>query len=150
MNITPPRWLVKLLLHLGDRHPLPSLYGADGSLYMIRNTVFRTKYIWARMHITYRGDQDPERHDHPWLWCMSWILENGYMEDQPDGVHIRRKGDIVFRGQHAQHRLDLLFDQKPCLSLFITGPWRQMWGFFLEDGTKVPWKVFLSRKGRNA
>lgn len=72
----------------------------------------------------------------------------------------RVPGDLIFRGLKDRHRLDLnIHDElgqykeyfmgepivpkeKPCISLFITGPYAHGWGFFV-DGAKVPYRTYL-------
>lgn len=158
LRIPPPRWLINWAISQADHNPIPDITHDDGSLYMERGTIFRCEWMWIRVHITYRSDKDPHRHDHPWR-NISWILVNGYIEDMPTGRVKRIPGEIIFRGLKSQHRLDLytvmrsdgkpseIFGMAPCVSLFITGRWLQTWGFFV-DGVKVPWREYLKNRAQ--
>jgi len=58
-------------MKLFKRH---TIVGRDGSPYM-------TRYMlgWFRLHIFYRGDDDPDPHDHPWaFWTFPLI---SYVEE---------------------------------------------------------------------
>lgn len=149
MHLHPPNRLVDLMIAKAKENPIPSIFGPDGSLYMERYTLYRKPQVWARIHVTYRSDLDPHLHDHPWR-NVSWILKNGYLEQMPDRSVYRYKGDIIYRGLKSRHRLDLLIDDRgaiqPCTSLFITGEWKQVWGFFLENNVKVPWKQYIHQR----
>lgn len=155
MRITPPRWLINWLLSHAKHDPrTPPIYKGD-SLYMERLVIIPYDTWWtlriaARIHITHRSDADPHMHDHPW-WNISWLLENDYNEEMPlvpESNHNpvnhkfthRPVGSIVFRRATDRHRLHL--GSGPVMSLFITGPWSQKWGFYTENG-KVYYKDYL-------
>jgi hypothetical protein len=173
MNIKCPEWLVRWLLARALRSPFQHIYGPDGSLYMERYTLL-SYHNWtgigARIHVTHRSDMDDEMHDHPWLWNISWLLDGGgYYEEVPapntsqvphqhnvgSTIYIRRRvGDIVLRRLNEWHRLELPFSQTSpdtkivSVSLFITGPYRQSWGFLARNGVKIPWREYQATKGR--
>lgn len=148
MNIYPPRWLVNWLVKRAERRPLDFIYDDDGSLYMKRYTLFQFPWVWARIHVTHRSDADPHLHDHPWR-NVSWILDGSYGEELPDHspwsvrLKVRHHGDIIFRGLKFRHRLDIY--RAPCISLFITGKYKQSWGFFVDD-KKIPWRDYLAQR----
>lgn len=144
MRIPCPDWLLHRIERRAQQNPITPIYGSDGSMYMERWTVFKREWLWVRLHVTHRSDEDREMHDHPWR-NLSWILRTGYVEHMPGKSVQRRAGDLVWRRLSDRHRLELV-DNAPSTSLFFTGRWRQMWGFFEEDGTKVPWRIYIRRK----
>jgi len=151
MHIYPPKRLVDWLVARAKRDPLPSIYHPKDGLYMERFNLKHWRYLWLRLHITWRSDADKHRHDHPW-WSISWILDNGYFEQYEDHTELRWRGDIVFRRATTSHRLDLTYDETlrdgtllPCVSLFITGPKVQSWSFIV-DGAKVPWRQYIAER----
>lgn len=84
------------------------------------------------LHCFMRSDYDRALHDHPWPSC-SILLDGQYLEHTPEGVFLRKAGDIVTRGATALHRVELI-DGQPTWSLFITGPKVREWGFACADG----------------
>ncbi len=105
--------------------------------------------IAIRAHRILKSDLDRAYHDHPWHF-LSIIVEGGYTEVTPiidaSGLYIGdkrteyRTGDILFRKDKQLHRLELA---APVWTLFITGPWRQHWGFFPNIEThKVYWRDY--------
>lgn len=151
MNIQPPKFLVKWLINRAMRTPIESILGSDGSLYMERYTLFKRDWLWIRLHITRRGDEGEHLHDHPWR-NVSWILEGGYLEETGHKVFRRVKGDLIFRSLKMRHRLDLYTGGGfllPCISLFITGRWQQVWGFY-KNGVKIPWREYLAQHNTRA
>lgn len=79
-------------------------------------------------------------HDHPWPY-LTVILEGGYVEWLPDGAggekpHYRTAGDIIAARSTRRHRIELLRDfnneEIPCWTLFIMGPKRRSWGFWIN------------------
>lgn len=152
MNIPPPKFLVKWLVTRAKRSPIESILGSDGSLYMERYTLFKRDYLWVRLHITHRSDEGAHLHDHPWR-NLSWILDAGYVEEMEHETICRIPGDIIYRGLDARHRLDLYaYDDEltiPCTSLFITGKWQQVWGFY-KNGVKIPWREYLTEHNSRA
>lgn len=165
-----PNWilepLARLLIGWLDGGKLtPHRYGdirsADGSLYMARGWLVQPHWWtlgWsARVHRTERSDSDRHLHDHPWL-NISVILRGWYYEEVPfwgDEARLasmtpgremvrslrRSTGDVVSRLAEARHRL-VIPDGGQCYSLFIMGPWRQVWGFYPPEG-KVNWREYL-------
>jgi hypothetical protein len=77
------------------------------------------------LHYFFRGDADPELHNHGWVWGSSIILTGGYIEERlmPDRKIIGRKllPGHVNRWRHDTfHRVTLL--QTGCWTLCRTGP----------------------------
>lgn len=164
-----PPWLHRKLLrsHIAEtvsRKPDVRIPG-DLSIpaYMLRwwkirrNAFFNTYY-----HIVRRSDDDTALHDHPW-WNFSIVLEGGYWEHliEAGGVHRRTwhgPGSVRFRHSGAlAHRLELdrwpegdpLYkgEEKPVLTIFITGPVLRRWGFHHESGwvDAYDWDEFCER-----
>lgn len=98
----------------------------------------------ARIHEILRSDNDRHLHDHPWDYTTI-ILRNGYFEDHyKDGELVRSgfygPGTVLQRKAGDAHRLVLPYG--PVWTLFIMGPWQQVWGF-LTPGGKIPWSEYL-------
>ena len=163
-----PNWilepLARVLIGLLEQGKLkPHRYGnianKAGELYMERGWLVQPHWWtlgWsARVHRTVRSDSDRALHDHPWR-NISVILRGFYYEAVPavreealwgfNGqelvTSIRRvAGDVVFRPAAARHRLIIPAGQE-AYSLFIMGPWEQVWGFRTPEG-KVEWRTYL-------
>lgn len=124
-----------------------------------RNPFFNIYY-----HIFLRSDQDFALHDHPWLWNYSVLVEGEYAELRPDPywvktyglvfaaskmppvAHLRTVGDSVFRWGRSPHRIELI-DNRPCHTVFITGPKYiseifGKWGFYCPRG-KIPFNEIV-------
>lgn len=116
-----------------------------------RNPVFNV-YV----HLFLRSDDDRALHDHPWLFNASWLIDGMYWEHTPKGEFFRRAGEWKFRWGSAPHRVEL-FDanpfvggaNKPCWTVFITGPRVREWGFHCPNGW-VPWQVFTDSRDKGA
>lgn len=147
-------------------HRYGDIQSADGSLYMARGWLVKPHWWtlgWsARVHHTVRSDADRHLHDHPWP-NISVILKGVYIEHMPAWPNdsnvvggfgfgltdrevtygmLRRPGDVVKRSAIARHRLEVPFVDAGCYSLFIMGPWEQVWGFYTKMG-KVEWRTYL-------
>lgn len=127
-----------------------------------RNAFFNVYY-----HIVRRSDDDTALHDHPW-WNFSIILEGSYFEHliHEGGINTRTKysaGAVRFRrsGNFA-HRLELERypdnygfglggEEKPVLTIFITGPALRRWGFHHPKRwvDAYEWDEFLRKEGIN-
>jgi len=118
------------------------------------------------LHRFLRSDDDRALHDHPWA-SLSVILMGAYVEHTiaAGGVHhrdLRRPGDMVARGAHAAHRVELLHDAAqldpiwrhaeammglhPVYTLFLTGPRIRNWGFHCRQGWR-PHEAFEGTYG---
>jgi hypothetical protein len=91
------------------------------------------------LHEILRDDDDRALHDHPWA-NTSYLLIGSYREITPEGVFIRKAGDVVTRPAEALHRLEMIGGE-PCVSLFFTGPKVREWGFDCPKGW-VHWRDF--------
>lgn len=107
--------------------------------------------IAIRVHGIMRSDSDRAYHDHPWNF-VSVILDGAYWEHRPvydlglfSGESAERfeTGSVIFRRAADLHRLEVP-DGQVVWTLFITGPWKQNWGFVADPGYKVPWKEYLA------
>lgn len=90
----------------------------------------------ARIHKIKQSDAR-SFHDHPW-WFVTVILRGGYYETRPmweDGQIIGEittwhgPGSVLFRRARDFHHITVL-DGVPAYTLFITGKWQQVWGFW--------------------
>jgi len=106
----------------------------------------------VRVHQILRSDRGRDPHDHPWPY-LTVVLFGGYWEERYDdeGMCISQRwhgpGSILYRPAGSWHRLDLP-PGKDCWTLFITGPYRQRWGFNVR-GKKIPHKDYLAGGGNN-
>jgi hypothetical protein len=136
----------------------PDIYiGGKADPYLLRWWVVpRNRFFNLYLHRVHRSDDDRALHDHPWL-NMSYIVEGGYDEisfsgawDQVGKVRTRRTaGDIKFRLPTDLHRLEVIQDeggQRPCVTLFFTGPRVRTWGFKCPQGW-VKWTDFVQKSG---
>lgn len=102
--------------------------------------VLADRYVVARdasrciyVHRWLRSDPD-ELHDHPWDSC-SLVLTGGYYEVTREGRFWRQPGDVTFRRAEDRHRIEIDIERAVHpVSLFITGPERRDWGFWLPRG----------------
>ena len=91
----------------------------------------RNKLFNIYLH-RFNASDGPVLHDHPWINC-SIILSGSYREHFADGTSkVRKRGQVVFRGAHTFHRIELLTES--VTTLFITGPRYRTWGFLTETG----------------
>lgn len=119
-----------------------------------RNPVFNV-YV----HLFLRSDDDRALHGHPWLFNVSWLLEGKYIEWVPGNGNLLRPvprfryaGQLAFRRGAAPHRIQLWRaggDEKPCWTVFITGPRVREWGFYCPRGW-VPWQQFTDARDKGA
>lgn len=116
----------------------------------------RNRFFNVYLHHFLRSDDDRALHDHPWV-NVSIVLSGSYVEvmptqdDDPGGwrtfmlTRLRQRGSMVLRRPSAAHRVSLLRDElgfeRPCWSLFITGPKIREWGFWCPRGW-VHWQAF--------
>jgi len=109
------------------------------NLYMERWFILpRNEMANVYLHRIVRDDKDV-MHDHPWD-TTSIILSGSYVEHTPEGSILREAGDRIDRRAEDAHRL-ALFDNKPVISLFFTGPKIRDWGFHCPGGW-VSWQDF--------
>lgn len=127
---------------------------------------------WSiRIHHIKREDFDRDLHDHPWnartIILKGWYTEKRLLEGddrdqairhmdaveffkkglQSGGnvevteVKLRRPGDTAKLGFGEYHTITDV-DADGAWTLFISGPWRGVWGF-LVNGVKIPWREYL-------
>jgi hypothetical protein len=115
--------------------------------YMLRwYLIPRNRFLNIYLHKFLRSDTAEALHDHPWLFNISWILENEYTEVTvlPGGVNRRivyQEGAVKPRLGAAPHRVEL--HNGPVWTLFVTGPVFREWGFHCPKGW-VQFKRFSS------
>lgn len=129
----------------------------------------KPKFWWCpwsiRVHYIRREDRDRDCHDHPWN-ARTIILRGGYTEERlvriedlgetighrplvvlDDGRFavakrfFRKPGDTATLGFGEYHNIREV-GPDGAWTLFISGPWRGIWGF-LVNGIKVPWRKYL-------
>lgn len=106
--------------------------------------------VAIRVHHILRSDDDRAFHDHPWSY-LTIILRGGYVEVRPvfdkSGLYMgdSRKwygpGSVLWRPAKSWHRLEVPAGQT-AWTLFITGPYRQKWGFLVQPRAKVPYHEY--------
>lgn len=118
---------------------------ASGEPYMRRWWIIpRNRWFNIYLHEFLGSDEDRAHHDHPWF-NLSILISGQYTE-----VSIKRGGTerrvlrqtpaFKFRSPWAAHRIEI---DRPCWTLFITGPVVRTWGFHCRKGF-VPWQKFVS------
>jgi hypothetical protein len=114
----------------------------EGDPYLTRYYLFGRDFKWGNIYIHHfhSSDKDPELHNHPWKWALSFIWDGGYDEQYRvgDEVHVRTKAaptfNIVKHG--AFHRVKLHDEENGTWSIFFTGPRvteAPEWGFWDKD-----------------
>lgn len=79
-------------------------------------------------------DDEPNVHNHPWTWGLSFILVGGYVEERYDvetktfTTKVLKAPAINFIRHGEFHRVSLIAEQE-CWSLFFTGKRVSNWGF---------------------
>lgn len=103
--------------------------------------------ISIRVHHIMREDRECHMHSHPWN-ARSVILKGHYLEERecsqsPSGkqLYLRRPGATVPLRCEDYHRICEV-GPTGTWTLFISGPWRQVWCFKVED-IHIPWRDYL-------
>ncbi len=86
------------------------------------------------LHQFLRDDDDRAMHDHPWA-SLSVLLCGKYIEVTDAGEKYYKFGSIKFRSSFYKHRIKLI-NNKPAITLFITGRETREWGFHCPTGWK--------------
>lgn len=120
-------WIDRLLMKM---FPFFVLTGSDGTPYMIRFNLLRTRGGKLVLHHILRSDRDPDLHDHPWNFT-SLVLWEGYREVSEGGARRLRPGQIVRHRSPDAHRLEL---RRPAWTLVVMSKKNRVWGFYTEDG----------------
>ena len=92
--------------------------------------------IAIRIHEILSSDADRVFHDHPWDF-VTVLLKGSYWENMPHGRFLRRQNSILYRKTTDRHSLELIANQK-VTTMFVTFKYKQKWGFWTSDTTKVP------------
>lgn len=148
-------WLIRRAM----KTPFSHLPSNEDPSYMERYWLFnpypissanrkRWQFPWSiRIHHIKRCDFDRDLHDHPWN-ARTMILKGHYIETRldraakPTLTFWRKEGDTAKLAFNEYHQINEVSDGG-VWTLFITGPWRGVWGF-LVDGAKVPWRTYLN------
>lgn len=103
--------------------------------------------ISIRVHHIMREDRDRDMHSHPWS-ARSVILKGHYIEERESDssatgkqLFLRRPGATVHLSCDDYHRICEV-GPEGTWTLFISGPWRQVWCFKV-GGVPVPWRKYL-------
>lgn len=101
--------------------------------------------IAVRIHHIQSADLHRDLHDHPW-WFVSVVLRGWYVEElmlekpmffsawvTKTYVKFRKTGSIAVRTTRDKHTV-VNVPYRGVWTLFITGPWRQVWGFYTDEG----------------
>lgn len=94
-----------------------------------------------RLHRFFAGYRDVHSHSHPW-WFATLVLRGGYVDHSDDGDDRLRAGS--FRLRRPQHTHRLTVGQGGCLTLVLTGPLVNNWGFWV-DRRFYPWNLYRDR-----
>lgn len=137
----------KIVQTFPDRTRLIKNYGEDYLLrfYIKHNGLLPGIYL----HRFFRGDQDRELHNHPWLWSFSFILTGGYVEERltRKGIRFKTRKPLRFNLLSGKtfHRVDLVNKQSGAWTIFCSGKEYKDWGF-LCDGEFIPHKEYLENR----
>lgn len=122
---------------MSKAHPLwrrLDLRRPDGTTYLHRRGI-QTRWFNAYLHRIDSPDPGRALHNHPW-WFGSLILRGGYVEEFKGdaGYQMRRwrRGTWHTVPLRAFHRIVKV--EPGTVTLIITGPYRQKWGFDAPDG----------------
>jgi hypothetical protein len=93
------------------------------------------------LHYHHRGEPDIAMHSHPYGWCVSVVLTNGYVEERWDaetksmGVRELRPGSMSLIRADDFHRIQLSDPRRGAWTLFLAGRRvREEWGFWWPNG----------------
>lgn len=144
------RFCWKLVKKFPDRTRVIKNYGEE---YLLRFYIKHNGFLpGLYLHRFFRGDQDRELHNHPWIWSFSFIITGGYYEER-----LTRKGIVLKHKKPGQfnllsggtfHRVGLVDKQKGAWTFFCSGREIKDWGFLVEDGGFIPHKEYLNEKER--
>ena len=148
--------IARRLMAFAGRRPPDFIIGGPDKPYLRRWWLLpRNRWFNVYLHQFCRSDDDRALHDHPWLFNASWLLDGSYIEQTAAGRFVRNQGAFKLRLGPAPHRVELLRDygcsslhnlfisERPCWTLFITGPRVREWGFACPNGWRH-WALFTS------
>jgi hypothetical protein len=106
----------------------------------------RNRFFNIYLHYFLRSDEDRAHHDHPWV-NLSILLQGEYWEHSiaaggVERIVHRQAGQFKLRRPTSAHRIVI---DKPCWTLFITGPVVRNWGFHCVKGWR-PWQQFVDKR----
>jgi hypothetical protein len=95
----------------------------------------RNKLLNIYLHRFNGPDQDRDMHDHPW-WSISFLLRGWIIEKKnPDNPIVVNAPRFYLRSPKLAHTIvDGSWPDKKPITLFITGPATNDWGFYTKDG----------------
>jgi hypothetical protein len=125
----------RILRWLLSRFEYFDIAGNDGTVYIRRYFILKTRWGRIYLHHIQRSDADRCLHDHPWRF-VSIILSGGYREVMRRGTFWRRPGQLLIRPAHTAHRIEV---DRPAWSLVFTTRQFRPWGFF----TRAGWRRFI-------
>lgn len=120
------------------RRPPDFVIGGQENPYLRRWWLIpRNRFFNVYLHQFLRSDDDRAHHTHPWLFNVSAVMRDQYVEHVIERGGLLRRitrqaGAIKFRWGESPHRVELV-DGQPCWTIFITGPRVREWGFFCSD-----------------
>ncbi len=89
-----------------------------------------------RIHHILREDLAKHKHDHPWLWARTFILDGWYIESREfQPARVLNQGDTASIGFGEYHHIERV-SEGGVWTMFVVGPWGGKWGFDVE-GVKV-------------
>lgn len=181
-----PGFLERKLWDIAEKAPLGGIYiGPETDPYLLRIYVSprdaQFKWLWRALtlyapnigefdvtlargvphlylHHFFRGDADVEVHNHPWLFSMSLILTDGYLEERWDPIAKKLvsrdyyPGDINVIRSTDFHRVTLKQPGRGCWTLFLSSNRVEEknghdWGFLDTKTEKyTPWAEFIKGK----
>jgi hypothetical protein len=110
-------------------------------------------WLSARVHHILRSDKDDHFHDHPWAY-LTIILRGEYTEVKPcwdksgfyngESRRTYKAGSVMWRSHNSWHRLELP-PGETAWTLFITGRYRQRWGFLMREDYKMSYREYFRR-----
>lgn len=150
---------------------ISTINGAKGE----HKTPYMTR-VWIgrlRLHIFYRGDADPDCHDHPWdFWTFpltSYVEETYTALVHPDGssqrhIQVVPAWRLTFRPAEHTHRVlgryggqhygyPLVDNGKKIVTIVWQGRVRREWGFLRHRDGKwcwTHWKDYVFGGGKHA
>lgn len=109
-----------------------------------------------RIHIFWRGDADPDHHDHPadfWTFPLTSYVEEYLTGDGGIRFRLVRAFRLHRRRAEFAHRLwgrwggtGLITVHGPVVTLVWWGRKRREWGFHVAGRGWVPWKEYVREK----
>ena len=91
----------------------------------------KNKFFNIYLHKFLKSDDDRALHDHPWF-SLSFLLKGEIREHQYANVRYIPRFWPIFRSAKFAHRIEVI--KGPVMTLFITGPWMRIWGFYPKEG----------------